>query len=288
MGAMLGGGAPGASYVGSYVFERPHIQQHRLNASMPVHRDGNDTYSVSTTASLLSIESPVTLTNGVVLPTDFYRFELGGSFFRRLENRRNFGVRLSGGSASDRPFGSFDELTFTLSTTYSFPEGENGTWTVFVFMANNTSFANYIPIPGGMYTYRKDNFIGMFGLPFAALSWSPELWQFSFSFFGPFVSSEVGYGTRDAFQAYLGFNWAQLSHLRYSRQDDRFRVFLDEKKVFVGGRFPLLNWLSTDVQLGHAFSRSLSERRNIFRTDGGEAKLPAAWYVQANLALRAY
>lgn len=259
LGAALGGMGMGAapftmvSYGGSFTGQTPSLQQHRLNLSLPVYKEEKSNVSVFAGAGWLHFSEPVTLTSGVPMPANFYRLEGGGHYSRQLEDQHHFGLRLSAGSASDTPFATLKDMTFTLIGSYGFPSGEKGRWLLTLFVSNNNSFANYIPIPGFIYFHKTETFTGMFGLPFASIQWNPiSLWAITLSLFGPALSAEIAYGERTGWQGALGFQWNQMTYLRHGRGTDEDRFFLDEKKAFATLRF-----IFAELQAGYAFGRSV-------------------------------
>lgn len=262
------------------------VENQRLNFSTPVYRDGSDTYTVSLAGSNLkfgeNLRHPET---GAELSRSFSKIELGAGFSRNLEGERMMGFRLGWGSASDKPFANGRDVTYNLNTFYSYPTSEGERWILFLFMSNNTTILNNIPIPGFVYIYKTDHFTGLFGLPFLSLQWTPvDPWGFSLSFFGPVFNSEVTYGNPGEVQYVLGFGWSPQSYMLADRADERDRLFVDELRSFVGIRAPLHRDLAGELQVGSAFRRSIYEARSVFsRDENPRLELGDTWFMNWNL-----
>ncbi len=284
MGGMSMGGpsSPVINYGGSMVGgpkKSSNIDQHRFHAAAPVYKDGVDAYSTSLLVSSLHFGEEVVLDSGTQVPVDFYKHEIGIGYSHKLEGERNFGLRVSGGSASDTPFSGSRDMTFSANTSYSFPDGETSHWVLTLYVSNNNPIVNYIPIPGFIYFYRTEKFIGMFGLPFASMQWTPiSPWTFSISIFGPSVGSEIIYGNREQLQSFVGFSWTQQSFLRHGRATIEDRIFVDEKKFFTGMRMPIAQNLAGELQGGFAFARSVYEGPRFEKRDHGSRGLDDAWF----------
>lgn len=274
-------------YGGSTTFANgaSSITQHRLTTAYPVTKDNTDTYSLYAVASSLHFgDTPVLSGPSTVVAKDFYRVELGAHFSRRLENGHGWGGRFSVGSASDRLFAGTRDMIFTATANYSFPGSETSHWVLTVFISNNSPIANSIPIPGFIYLFRTNRFIGMFGLPFASFQWTPFLpWTLAVTIFGPSINSEIIYGERGHIQGFAGFNWNPQSFLRHDRALDQDRLFVNEMKAVAGVRSPLNSNLSGELSAGYAFNRSVFEGPRFDKRDRGHFNLQDAWLAQWNL-----
>lgn len=275
------------NYTGMVAPDSSGFQQHKGSISTPIWQNEKESFSLSLGGGTLYHDQKFLLGDKKILvPQTLQRVELGGSYSRRLEGHRIFGVRGGFGSASDRPFYGTRDLMFNMNAYYGRPTEKNRYWFWTVFVSNNNPLLNYIPIPGFIYLYKSGNFTGMFGLPFASVQWTPvDPIILSASFFVSTLNLEAAYGTRDKFQPYLGFNLGQQSFLRHDREDDDDRLFLEEKKLFAGLRSPLTKDISSDVQVGQSFDRTFFEGRNFRDRESGEAHLDASWYLSLNLII---
>lgn len=264
----------------------PRMTDYRLNVSSPVYKSETDTLSLSAAYGHVNFQEALTLDSGLVVPTNLRRVELGAQYFRQLKEKRSWNVRGSIGYAGDTIFENSRDLSFSMNATYSFPGSEQGTWVLSVFFANNSPIGNFIPIPGFIYVYRTENFTGLFGIPIAAVQWTPAFpWSLSLSLFGPTIQSEVAYGSVDKFQLYSGFQWTQQLYMLEARTFDDDRLRIEEKRVLAGIRTPLFENVGGEFQVGHGFDRSVYMGDGFFNKDRGSVDLDANIYF--NVIVRA-
>lgn len=261
------------------------IEQSKFNVATPVWNKNGEAFALSLSASQIAFNEKRSFDSGIKTPKELQRLDLGAQYSRALANKGFFGLRGSLGSASDRPFDTDEEVTFSLTSFYTRPEDTDRQWIWTVFLSNNNSFANYIPIPGFIYLYKTEGFTGMFGLPFMSLQWTPKVpWILSMSYFITNFNSEIAYGLRDKFQTFAGFAISQQNFLRAEREERKDRLFFNEKKVFAGVRSPLTQGVSGEVQSGISFDRKLKEGES-FNDTHMEADFKRSWYVSASLNL---
>jgi hypothetical protein len=262
------------------------IEQHRAAIQTPVYQGDGKNISVSLSGSSLHFgEAPVLSGSGTVLSQDLWKVELGASFSQKLEDDKFEGARISIGSASDRPFDGLGVTTIGASAFYSWPGTERSRWMLTLFFSNNNPILNYVPIPGFIYLYQTDTFIGMFGFPFTSIIWTPiRPWMFTLSIFGPTVVSEVAFGNPRGVQIFTGYNYTQQSYLRESRPDANDRIYYNEMHTPIGVRFPLFG-LKSELSTGYAFDRSIYEGSHFGKRDGGNEDIGHSWYYAWNLGL---
>ncbi len=260
------------------------IEQSKINIATPIWSDGGESFSMSVNAGRLSFNEQQSFDTGIKTPKELNRIELGAQYSKAMKSKRMFGLRTSIGSASDKPFHSSDEITFSLNSFYTNPGStENTHWIWTVFLSNNNPLINYVPIPGFIYLYKTEKFTGMFGLPFLSIQWTPiEPWIFSMSYFITNFNSEIAYGFRDKVQTFTGFSISQQSFLRADRDELRDRLFFNEKKIFAGIRSPLTKSISGEIQSGMAFDRKLKEGESFNDTEM-ESDFGRSWYLGMSL-----
>lgn len=264
----------------------PRMTDYRLNISSPVYKTETDTLSMSAAYGHLNFQDEVTLDSGLVVPTNLRRVEVGAQYFRQLKEKRSWNLRGSVGYAGDTIFENSRDMSFSMIGTYSYPGSEQGTWVLSVFFANNSPIGNFIPIPGFIYIYRTENFTGLFGIPIAAVQWTPAFpWSLSLSIFGPTLQSEVAYGSVDKFQVYTGFQFTQQLYMLESRIEDEDRLRIQESRALIGARTPLFENVGGEFQVGYGFERSVYMGDGMFNKDRGSVDLDSSIYF--NVILRA-
>lgn len=274
--------SPSITYEGRLIPNQnsPSISENKINFSAPIYHEGGHSLSLSTQGSVLHLNQSVPLSTGATIPTSYYRTELGSNYMQMLAEKKSFGVRASVGYNIDKPFMSSRDLSFSLSSHYSFPSTDHSSWALILYLSNNGPLANYIPIPGFIYFYRTPTFTGIFGFPFASLQWTPTFpWTYSLSLFGLNLNSEIAYGSIDKIQYFSGFSWNRQSYMLHDRVDEKDRLSFEEKKLFLGLRTPLFNLLSSEIQLGDSFGRRVYIGNKLLHKDGGEAKMASSAYA---------
>lgn len=290
MSAMDLGGPPipRLLYEGSRIStgERPSsLSYHRFSGSVPVLVNEKGALSLSLQMAEQRFGQNFALQDsGPNISSQYRKVDLGAQYTRRLDEGKSYGLRLVGGSASDELFVESRDITFSGIGFYSYPGQEKSQWVWTVFMSNNNSIINYIPIPGFVYFYRGESFTGMFGVPFAALHWTPVgFWHLSLMAFGPSARWDMAYGERRGRQFFWGAEWRQQSYLRRHRLEQKDRLYVDEKKVAAGVRGPFPYGLFYELSLGYSFGRQVYEGSRFGRRDRGHFEQEDAWLVAWSL-----
>ena len=167
--------SPSLTYTGRLIPNQssPSMSENKINFATPLFREGEHSLSLSTQASVLHLNQALPLSTGTIIPKDYYRTELGTNYLETLPEKRSFGMRGSIGYNTNKPFVASRDLSYSLSSSYSFPGTVHSTWVLTLNLSNNGPFGNYVPIPGFIYFYRTPTFTGMFGFPFTSLQWTP-------------------------------------------------------------------------------------------------------------------
>jgi hypothetical protein len=262
------------------------INQQKIAISTPVWSHRDESLSMSANAGSIAFDETNTFRRSTIrTPKELQRVELGAQYTRKLAGQRSLGFRTSIGSASDKVLYGANEMIFSLNASYSKPGKGDNHWIYTVFLSNNNPLANYVPIPGFIYLYKKQNFTGMFGLPFLSMQWTPvKPVVLSMSYFITNLNTEAAYGFNDHVQLFSGFSISQQMFLRKDRTELQQRLFYNEKRVFIGLRSPLSKILSGDVQFGNSFDRKLEEGRR-FNNTKLKSNFGSSTFVSANINL---
>lgn len=274
----MGPPLPLFSYEGRY---DESIRENKANISIPVYKSGSDSLAVSLAAGQLYLNENLRFDNGMAVPENLSRYEVGAQYHHQLPERRHWGLRTSIGYTGDKAFAAAKDTSYSLIASYGFPSSEKGYWVTMVYMANNSIFLNYVPIPGAMYIYRTKNFSGMFGFPITSMQWTPEdsLWAYSLSMFGPTVQIESAYGLRDKIQYFTNYAFMNQSYIPSERDSDQDRLRLQEQKVAFGLRGPFIKNTLWELQTGYGFQRSFILGKGFFRKERSSVEIPDHWFV---------
>lgn len=260
----------------------PSIIENNLRFSMPILTSGEDKISLSLNAGRLSTGEAISLDSGIKIPQDLNRTSLGLQYSHRLPNKRMYGVQGSFGYTGDEFVGNTQ--SYNLSANYSYPGSKEGHWVLMVLFSNNSPLGDGVPIPGFFYIHKTENFTGVFGLPVLSLQWTPvDSLSFSLSALGPLIKSEVSYGTIDETQIFSGVSWNQQRYLLSSRENERDRLTLEDKKIEAGFRKPVGSKMLGEFKMGYSFDRSMYLGEGLFNRENGEASLKSSSFFTWSL-----
>lgn len=285
-GGSMGGLLPPSKKIltvgGTLAPEEVSTNNYRVNAATPLWAWDDHSTAVTLNAQRIELGENKTISDGPEkTPRRLDRVELSGVYSRKLSDKKFVGGRLQVGSASDRPFHSNREMSYTAMGFYGKPAEDGNFWLYSVFISNNNPIANFLPIPGVTYVYRNDKFTGLFGLPFNSIQWTPvPTWSFSLSFLITNMTAEVTYGLKENIQWSAGYSRSQQTFLRHEREKLRDRLFFTENRLYVGMKTPADKSLSWELQSGLAFDRQLREGTGFSNTDL-LMNLHRSWYVSA-------
>ena len=162
-------------------------------------------------------------------------------------------------------------------------------WLFFLAYSNNRHFANNVPFPGAAYLVRapEHGLDAVIGLPFFAVRYRPApRWSGKLAVFGPDnVSAEWACLALKPAQAYAGFDWNQREWLRAHREDNKQRLFYDEKKWTLGTRFPLPWKVRMDLAGAYEFNRRIYEDSRARSSGVPAVDFKPAWSFQAKVGV---
>jgi hypothetical protein len=198
-------------------------------------------------------------------PDELWDIRLGGQYRQRFENGWTGGVALGFGSASDKPFASWDEIFLDVNLFTRIPAGGRNAWLLFLNYSKTREFLPNIPLPGVGYWYEpNDQARLVVGIPFAFLNLRPvKEVSLSLSYFIiRSVRARVTYSPLQSLHLYGNFEWRNESYYRAERQDDKDRLFYYEKQISAGIQVSLNRQVSIDLSGGYAFDRFYFEGRD--------------------------
>ncbi len=198
-------------------------------------------------------------------PDELWDIRLGGQYRQRFDNGWIGGIALGFGSASDKPFASWDEIFLDVNLFARIPAGGRNAWLLFLNYSKTREFLPNVPLPGVGYWYEpNDQARLVVGIPFAFLNLRPvKEVSFSFSyFFVRSVRARVTYSPLGFLRLYGNFEWRNESYYRAERQDDKDRLFYYEKQISAGIQAFLNHHVSLDLSGGFAFDRFYFEGRD--------------------------
>lgn len=263
----------------------PSVVDQGVEGSVRLAGNPSRRWTLHGSASLFNVSRPVTLPQtGVVFPESLGAVDGGASYLHRIGDRRQWGARLSVGSASDHLFDSIAETEVQMTGSWMIPHRAQNAWFFLLSYSNNRSFLNNIPLPGIAYLWNKPEkgFRAVIGFPVLSLSYSPmKAWQAQLFLLGPTQQGvEISRRLTKALEAYAAFQRNPQLWMRTNRDNNDNRLIYDEKKTLLGLRHPLGPYLSLDLSGGRTFDRRLFEARDASRTGTPRATLANGWIIQ--------
>ncbi len=226
----------------------------QFGAPLRIYTDGIwlATASFKTTELSTTAVLPV---SGTPIPERLWDIRTGMFFTRKLRNGWTVGGLFNFGSASDEPYNSVDELTFTSIGFVNIPAQNRDTWDFSFFYSPTSQLA--FPIPGLAYHWRpNDQFEAQIGLP-ASVVYTPND---SFVFRARYTPlTDVLVEMRQAIDRDWGFFARyQITNENYflAGRSDRDLLFTQfEQQVAAGINFNFENGFSFELSAGYLFDR---------------------------------
>lgn len=267
------------------------LARYDLSATMPLARGESDSWSLSVSASLLDVDTTAVFPQtGAAVPDELWKVNLGLGYGRRYDDGRFLGVRASVGSASDEPFDSGDETTFSTVLFYRKPAAGRNAWLYFLALGNNREELDYVPIPGFAYwSQPSEKFQALIGLPFLMLNYRPSpRWALGLSYFAVTnVRASTTFRPHKRVGIYASYDWRHDSYFRAGRDLEDEKLFNYEMRAALGVKVDLPRKLSVDVSAGWSFDRFMFESEDYFDRDR-RVDLEDAFCVRVKLAVTAW
>ncbi len=259
------------SFQASHFFER-EVQkqdtdiswtQQELKFFTPLVQDEDSEWGLIGQVGVLDIESGAFLPDaGSKLPDHLWDIRLGGQYRRRLNQDWIGGVRISLGSASNKPFDSAEELIVNALGTLQIPHTDQNAWLFMLHYSNHRDFLPHVPIPGVAYLWQSERtFRAVLGVPFAMIHWEPaERWSVDAVYFVPrTIRTKLQYEIVQNLSLYAGFAWQNQRYFRAEREDKDDRLFYYDKRILAGTVWRITERITLDVQAGFACDRFFFE-----------------------------
>jgi len=269
----------------------PSVVRDEVRGGGAVARGADERWNVSGRAGQVALgATPVVLPSGVLVPTKLWHLQAGAGYTREQGGRRRWGANASLGSASDRPFDSFGEVSGAVSAFRQIPSGARASWILMLNYSNNRTFLNNVPLPGAAYLTRsEDGRVTLAaGFPFLYLRWRPDdAWTLTANDFG-FANAyavEAERRVSGALSAYARVERDPLQWLRAGRSASTDRLIFDSGDVRAGAR-AALGAVTADFSGGRTFARSFSEGKPSSRATAARTTLPNGWLATARLSWR--
>ena len=103
--------------------------EHRVSMFMPLYQDSKDEFALSAKGLFLDIDTSAILPDtGGRFPSELWDVNAGVSYRHKFDNSWTAGAALTLGSASDKPFSSWDVMYLRFAAMLRVPQGERNSW----------------------------------------------------------------------------------------------------------------------------------------------------------------
>jgi hypothetical protein len=281
-------GSPDADVKGQATDFR--MVQHQVVASHPLYQTGQDEWAVLGNLRVQDIKTSAVLPlSGTRLPDDLYDISVGTQYRHRFANSWIAGGLVTFGSASDKPFASWDEMTVQATAFVRIPHGEHGAWVGLLNYSSNREFLPDIPIPGIGYAYEPSPAFRMLvGVPFASVEARPIQDLTLSANWLPIrsVNARAAYRIFGPVQVYGNFEWRNERYLREGRADEDHRLFYYEKRIGGGIQWTIAGPVTLDVSGGYAFDRMYFEAEKYQDRNTNRIDIQDGPYLSAQISIR--
>lgn len=249
-----------------------------------------DTVQFNATGQRFHLDEDLPISgSATTAPRDLWTVNFGATYSHKLKNGDDWGLILSGGSASDHLFNSFHEDTISATATYHYEKDKLHSWIFLLNYGTNRPFAPGVPLPGASYIVinPEAHTVISYGMPFF-ISWAPDsVWSFSALYFIPtLIHAEADARILPTTRVHFGFDWMPQSWLPANRADTDDRLILDQKKFSVGIKPELAEDLFLDFSAGYAFGQELFLAESLFSSGITKTPLSSAPFVQGEIAYK--
>jgi hypothetical protein len=257
-------------------------------AGVPLWHEGGDSLALSVGVRNSQFSTDAILPESHrAFPDELWNVRMGPNYLHKSDDGWSYGVGLSFGSASDKPFHSLDEMDFGFFSFLQIPaRNERDAWR-FMLMYSPVGNVNF-PLPGLAYLWNPSATLhASIGLP-PALLWQPvEDLTLNFIYLPlTTLNARATYRLVDKFFVFVGFESLQEAYFLADREDrsDRFMGF--EKRLISGVRWDVGRHASLEASAGYAFDRYYGVGENWFRNLHDEVDIDPGPFVSASVRVR--
>jgi hypothetical protein len=234
------------------------IQRYQADWVQSGAADARREWFYSLSYSAFEIDGGLSLPDsGVRIDDPLQDVELGLGY-RAARGMDVYGAFANFGSASDKPFDSYDETSLMLNAFYNRARSRSDSWLFMLNYSNRRSFLTNVPLLGAAYVHAPDRrTMFVLGLPFLMLRYP----------LGARVDVSLNYFVPDQVKLEGAVNlWRGLSAVAgFSRDEDSFfiarreksgeHLYYEESRVYSGLRFRARAGLRLALTVGYGLDR---------------------------------
>lgn len=266
--------------------------QHRPSFSLPLWQDKRDEWIVSGAVRLQDFDTGAVLPDtGQRFPGELWDARIGVSYRHKFDNGWIGALSVNVGSASDKPFHSWDEFVVRAVGLLRVPQGERNAWLFSLLYVNDEQYLfglSGIPIPGIAYQWvPSEIFQAIIGIPFSSIQVRPLEKLTLEALYVPVrrVRVRATYEVFRPLRIWAGFDWDSEHYALAGREDKDDQLFYYEKRFTGGIRFDLRH-IGFEVAGGRIFDRLYFTGETYSNRDDNRINVEDGWFGAAQLSLR--
>jgi hypothetical protein len=266
------------------------LMEHRVSVFTPLYQDSKDEFALAAKGLFQDIDTTARFPdNGAPFPSELWDVSAGISYRHKFDNSWTAGVALTIGSASDKPFHSWDEMYLRFVSLLRIPQGERNSWLfTLIYATDETIFGENVPIPGVAYAWvPSDMLTAVIGFPFTMIRVKPfESLTLDAEYY-PFwtVRTRATWEIFRPLRAYVGWQWDSDHYYLADRTEKPDKLFYREMRAYAGVRFDLRH-IGFEVTGGYAFNRFYFVGEGYSDRDDNRIDIGDSWLVVGKVNLR--
>ncbi len=267
------------------------LSEHRVSLYVPLFQDSANEWGLSAKTLVQDIDTRARFPEvGGRFPSELWDANAGLSYRHKFDNSWIGGLAVTGGSASDEPFNSLDEVYLRAVAMLRVPQGERNAWIfTLIYASDEQIFGDLrIPVPGIAYMWAPSNRVRtVIGFPFSMVEVKPFESLTLDAEYIPLqtVRARATWEIFRPLRAYVGFNWDHDHYYRADRDDRDDQIFYYEKRLIGGVRFDFRH-VGFEVSGGYAFDRFYFEGERYKDRHDNRIDVGAGPFVVGKVSLR--
>lgn len=263
---------------------RRPIEEQKGSLQFPLLSRGTATYFAGISGHRVNAEEMIEIPDrhlSVAHELGAMEFSLGWSEESLWEGRGGAVVSVSDSGRYERLFSH--DRSISATTFYEKKRSDGDSWFYFLNYSDNRTVLNKIPLPGFAYSFNRQSYKALLGLPFGFISWRSAFGLSLTAFASPFAANtELSYMATPPLYLFTSVAWSPRSFQNLvPKKDERF--FYDKKEWNLGVRFVLSREISGSLAYVYGFDRRFFIGESFAERDSDQFQLSDAGGVQFKL-----
>ena len=239
------------------------MEKASAKAVLPISKSLDNKQSLSFDFNETKIEQ-INESPSTPIPDKLTEMKFGHQFILKENEREYYGMNTQIGSSSDEPFFDWSVTEVSVTPFYYYDKTPYSSWVFMLNYSNQRSFLPHVPLPGFIYMYNNQEGFSLFaGVPVVGFFYSvTDKLLINYSSLIPWMHQfKVTYFIFGPVQLYSEFKMAPEIFKLVDSVDNEDRVILEDKRVTLGTKFPILPGLSLDIHGGYSYDREIYQAK---------------------------